>query len=57
VIASVTIGAIAALALGAAIGYMSGRNVVGTALRQLAVAAIAAAVTYGVGHLLGVSTT
>jgi len=30
---------------------------VGTALRQLAVAAVAAAVTYGVGSLLGVSTT
>jgi vacuolar iron transporter family protein len=57
VIASVIIGAIAALALGAAIGLMSGRNVVETALRQLAVAAIAAAVTYGVGSLLGVSTT
>jgi vacuolar iron transporter family protein len=57
VIASVIIGAIAALALGAAIGFMSGRNVLGTALRQLAVAAIAAAVTYGVGHLLGVSTS
>jgi vacuolar iron transporter family protein len=57
VIASVIIGAIAALALGAAIGLMSGRNVLSTALRQLAVAAIAAAVTYGVGSLLGVSTT
>ena len=57
VIASVIIGAIAALALGAAIGYMAGRNVMGTALRQLAVAAVAAAVTYGVGSLLGVSTT
>jgi len=57
VIASVIIGAIAALALGAAIGLMSGRNVLGTALRQLAVAAVAAAVTYGVGSLLGVSTT
>jgi vacuolar iron transporter family protein len=57
VIASVIIGAIAALALGAAIGFMSGRNVLGTAVRQLAVAAIAAAVTYGVGHLLGVSAT
>ena len=57
VIASVIIGAIAALALGAAIGFMSGRNVLSTALRQLAVAAIAAAVTYGVGSLLGVSTT
>jgi vacuolar iron transporter family protein len=57
VIASIIIGGIAALALGAAIGFMSGRNVLGTALRQLAVAAIAAAVTYGVGHLLGVATT
>ena len=57
VIASVIIGGIAALALGATIGFMSGRNVVGTALRQLAVAAVAAAVTYGVGSLLGVSTT
>jgi vacuolar iron transporter family protein len=57
VIASVIIGAVAALALGAAIGFMSGRNVLSTAVRQLAVAAIAASVTYGVGHVLGVSTT
>jgi len=57
VIATVIIGAISALALGATIGYMSGRNVVGTALRQLAVAAVAAAVTYAVGSLLGVSTS
>src|SRR5215831_16576372 len=57
VIASVIIGTVAALALGAAIGVMSGRSVLGTALRQLAVAAVAAAVTYGVGSLLGVSTS
>jgi VIT1/CCC1 family predicted Fe2+/Mn2+ transporter len=57
VIASIIIGAVAALSLGAAIGFMSGRNVLTTAVRQLAVAAIAASVTYGVGHLLGVSTT
>jgi VIT1/CCC1 family predicted Fe2+/Mn2+ transporter len=57
VIASIIIGAVAALALGAAIGFMSGRNVLTTAVRQLAVAAIAASVTYGVGHALGVSTT
>jgi len=57
VIASVIIGAVAALALGGAIGYMAGRSVVGTALRQLAVAAVAAAVTYTVGSLLGVATT
>src|ERR1700746_2526288 len=42
VIASIIIGAVAALALGAAIGFMSGRNVLTTAVRQLAVAAIAA---------------
>jgi vacuolar iron transporter family protein len=57
VIASIIIGGVAALALGAAIGFMSGRNVLSTAVRQLAVAAIAASVTYGVGHVLGVSTT
>ena len=57
VIASVIIGAVAALALGAAIGFMAGRSVVGTALRQLAVAAVAAAVTYSVGHVLGVATS
>ena len=57
VIASVIIGGVAALALGAAIGLMAGRNVWGTALRQLAVAAVAAGVTYGVGSLLGVSTS
>jgi len=57
VIASVVIGGLAALALGAMIGYFTGRSVVRTALRQLAVAAVAAAVTYGVGSLLGVSTS
>ncbi|HYB88888.1 MAG TPA: VIT1/CCC1 transporter family protein [Streptosporangiaceae bacterium] len=57
IIASVIIGAVAALSLGAAIGAMAGRSVVGTALRQLAVAAVAAAVTYTVGSLLGVANT
>ena len=57
IIASVIIGAVAALGLGGTIGFMAGRSVVGTALRQLAVAAIAAGVTYTVGSVLGVSTT
>jgi vacuolar iron transporter family protein len=57
VVASVVIGGLAALALGAMIGSFAGRSVWRTALRQLAVAAIAAAVTYGVGSLLGVSTS
>ena len=57
VVASVVIGALAALALGALIGAFAGRSVPKTALRQLAVAAVAAGITYGVGHLFGVSTT
>lgn len=57
VIESVIIGAVAALLLGALIGFMAGRSIVGTALRQLLVAVLAAAVTFGVGHLLGVKAT
>jgi vacuolar iron transporter family protein len=57
VVASVIIGGLAALALGALIGSFAGRSAWKTALRQLAVAAVAAAVTYGVGSLLGVSTS
>ena len=57
VIASIVIGGLAALALGAMIGSFAGRSIWKTALRQLAVAAVAAAVTYGVGTLFGVSTS
>ena len=57
VVASIVIGAVAALVLGAFIGSMAGRSVLGTALRQLAVAVVASGVTYGVGHLLGVRAT
>ena len=57
VVASIAIGAVAALALGSLIGALAGRSVSRAALRQLAVAIVAAGVTYGVGHLLGVSTT
>jgi vacuolar iron transporter family protein len=57
VIASVIIGAVASLALGAVVGALTERGAVVTALRQLVVVAVAAAVTYGVGSLIGVSTT
>jgi VIT1/CCC1 family predicted Fe2+/Mn2+ transporter len=57
VVSSIVIGAVAALALGAMIGAMAGRNVVRSAFRQLLVAVVAAGITFGVGHLLGVSTT
>lgn len=55
VLASVVVGAVAALLLGALIGALAGRSVGRTALRQLLVAAVAAAATYGVGSALGVS--
>jgi VIT1/CCC1 family predicted Fe2+/Mn2+ transporter len=57
VILSVVIGAVAALALGAAIGSMAGRSVPRTALRQLLITVLAAGITYGVGHLLGIRAT
>ena len=57
VIASVIIGAFAALALGAMIGALAGRSIPRAALRQLLVAVVAAGITFGVGNLLGVSTT
>jgi VIT1/CCC1 family predicted Fe2+/Mn2+ transporter len=57
VVASIVIGALAALALGAVIGLFSGTSVPRTAVRQLAVAAVAAGVTYAVGSLFGVSST
>lgn len=53
VLASIIIGAAAAVALGAAIGFFSGQGVWRTAGRQLLAAVIAASVTYGVGHLVG----
>lgn len=57
VVASVVIGAVAALTLGGMIGAFAGRSIPRTAARQLLVAMIAAGITYGVGHLLGVSAT
>ena len=52
VVASVVIGSIASLALGAAIGSFSGQGVWRTAGRQLLAAIVAASVTYGVGRVL-----
>ncbi len=57
VVASVILGVVAALLVGALLAGFTGRNVVGSSLRQLAVAAAAAAITFGVGTALGVSGT
>lgn len=51
--ASVVIGVAAALAIGVALARFTGRSVIRTAARQLAVASVAAAVTFGVGKLVG----
>jgi VIT1/CCC1 family predicted Fe2+/Mn2+ transporter len=48
---------VAALAIGAAIGYFSERSIFRAAVRQLLITAGAAAVTFGVGRLVGGVTT
>lgn len=57
VVISVIIGAVSALVLGGAIGALTAHGKIRTAIRQLAAAAVAAGITYGVGSLLGVSTS
>ena len=54
-IASVLIGAVAAVGIGVALAAFTGRPPARSALRQLAIAAAAAAVTFGVGNAVGVS--
>jgi VIT1/CCC1 family predicted Fe2+/Mn2+ transporter len=39
--------------VGATIGALNGRSAIRMGLRQMFVGALAAAVTYGVGHLIG----
>lgn len=51
---SVVIGGVSALAIGAGLAQFTGRSVVRSALRQFAVAAVAATITYLVGLTLGV---
>lgn len=54
VLASVIIGALAAIGIGIAVARFTGRSMLRTAVRQLLIAAVAAAVTFGVGHAVGV---
>jgi vacuolar iron transporter family protein len=53
VVASVVLAAIAAVLVGAALARFTGRSATVSAARQLGIAAAAAAVTYGVGALVG----
>jgi VIT1/CCC1 family predicted Fe2+/Mn2+ transporter len=53
-VATVVIGIVASLAVGAALAGFTGRSVTRSAGRQLLVSAVPAAVTYGLGSLVGV---
>jgi VIT1/CCC1 family predicted Fe2+/Mn2+ transporter len=53
VVWSIVLSGIGAAAVGGAIGWFTRRGIVRSALRQLTIATLAAAVTYGVGHLVG----
>jgi vacuolar iron transporter family protein len=53
VVASVVLGVMAATAVGAGLARFTGRSVLFSASRQLGIATVAAAVTFGVGSLVG----
>lgn len=50
---SIGLAAVGAAVVGGAIGWFTRRGVLRSAVRQLVIAALAAAVTYGVGRLVG----
>ncbi len=52
-VATIVLAAVAMLAVGGGIGILNGRSVVKSAMRQLLFGAVAAAVTFGIGHLIG----
>lgn len=51
---SMVLGAIAAFAVGAALAHFTGRWWLWSALRQLLISAVAAAVTFGIGRAVGI---
>jgi VIT1/CCC1 family predicted Fe2+/Mn2+ transporter len=55
IVISLTLAAVGAIAIGVTLARFTGRPWLHSAARQLAVAMLAAGVTYGVGTLLGVS--
>lgn len=57
VLASLTLSGLALFAIGAAITLLTGRGVLFSGLRQLAFGLGAAALTYGIGRLIGVAVT
>lgn len=55
IVATVVVGVMAALGIGALVGVFTGRPVLRAAGRQLLLTAAAAAITYGIGRAVGVS--
>jgi len=55
VVVAIVLAAIAAVIVGGALARFTGRSVVFSAVRQVLICAAAAAVTFGIGHLVGVS--
>jgi VIT1/CCC1 family predicted Fe2+/Mn2+ transporter len=53
IVASIVLGALASLVVGAVLARFTERSVVTSALRQLAVTTVAAGVTFGVGKAIG----
>lgn len=56
-VASIGLSLAALFGLGAGITLFTGKSPIGSGLRQLALGAVAAATTYGVGYLLGVAVS
>jgi vacuolar iron transporter family protein len=56
-LASIGLGAAAAIALGSLLGYLGGRNILWSATRQVFVLIIAAGATWGAGKLFNVTVT
>ena len=52
---AVALSAVALFTVGAAVSLFTGRSALFSGARQVAIGALAAAVTYGVGHLIGVA--
>jgi VIT1/CCC1 family predicted Fe2+/Mn2+ transporter len=55
VVASATLGAAAMFAVGAALSLFTGRSALASGLRQLSLGAAAAALTFAIGRIIGVS--
>ena len=57
IVLSVVLGAVASLAVGVVLAKFTERPALVSALRQLAVTVVAAAVTFGVGRAIGAGTS